>query len=36
MLEFLAGVVVGAVVTVLVPAVYSWLKKQTDSAKSKL
>lgn len=35
-LTFLTGVVVGAVLAVLVPAVFAFVKKQTDSVKSKL
>jgi len=34
--DFFFGFVAGAVVTVLVPAVFNWVKKQTDSAKAKL
>ena len=35
-LTFLAGMVVGAVLAVLVPAVFAFVKKQTDSVKRKL
>jgi uncharacterized membrane-anchored protein YhcB (DUF1043 family) len=36
MFAFLVGVVVGAVAAVLVPAVFNWVKKETDVVKTKL
>jgi hypothetical protein len=36
MFEFILGFVAGSVVTVLVPAVYNWVKAKTDAAKAKL
>ena len=36
MIAFILGLIVGSAVTVLVPAVFNWTKKQTDSVKNKL